>query len=278
MVHQTGQELLKRPPAEFFQNITYVFDGDITTLARARIEKLAAVDLMLNELLRFQTAKNGAHRGVGERSVFTDGGADFFAGGRAVVSCHDLTARLLRTIDVTGELLTGAERNGQTRLCLTAIGNQVAIALGNRLVLTRSDGLLTQLELPGQVTGLFPTLPHTRAGLAVMLEHGAVLHWLGAPGLIDLDRDLASPQGVFVPAGPLVLLRKVTVTLPPGPTSHVPQAGVALLAVGDRVLVRVTGPVSMIATVSSYVKLPGSSSVNTSPAAMPVPLLIAAKV
>lgn len=39
-----------------------------------------------------------------------------------------------------------------------------------------------------------------------MLEHGAVLHWVGAPGLIELDRDLGSPLGTFVPGGPLVLL------------------------------------------------------------------------
>lgn len=145
----------------------------------------------------------------GEESIWTA----HVAGGRAVVSCHDLTARLLRTIDVTEELLTGAERNDRTRLSLTAIGNQIAIALGNRLVITRSDDLLTQLELPGQVTGLFSTLPHTRAGLSVILEHGAAFHWLGTPGLIELDRDLASPQGVFVPGGPLVLVSEKQMVL-----------------------------------------------------------------
>jgi hypothetical protein len=54
--------------------------------------------------------------------------------------------------------------------------------------------------------GLFATLPHTRKGIAVMLEHGAVMHWIGAPGLIELDRDLNSPLGAFVPGGPLVLV------------------------------------------------------------------------
>jgi hypothetical protein len=137
----------------------------------------------------------------GEESIWTA----HVASGQAVISCHDLSAKLLRTIDATDDLLTGAERNERTRLCLTAIGNQVAIALGNRLVLTRSDGTLTRLELPGQVIGLFATLPHTRAGLAIMLEHGATIHWLGTPGLIELDRDIASPQGAFVPGGPLAL-------------------------------------------------------------------------
>jgi len=138
----------------------------------------------------------------GEESIWTAHAAS----GQAVISCHDLSAKLLRTVDVTEELLSNAERGEQTRLCLTVVGSQVAVALGNRLVLTRSDGQLTSLELPGQVVGLLGTLPHTRAGVAIMLEHGAAMHWLGAPGLIELDRDLTAPQGVFVPGGPLVLV------------------------------------------------------------------------
>ena len=128
------------------------------------------------------------------------------AGGRGIVSCHDKRGTLQRTIDVTDDLLTGAVRTEQTRLCLTAIGNHVAIALGNRLVVTRSDGGLTRLELPSQVVGLCATLPHARAGLAIMLENGAVMHWIGTPGLIELDRDIASPKGAFVSAGPLALV------------------------------------------------------------------------
>jgi hypothetical protein len=58
------------------------------------------------------------------------------------------------------------------------------------------------------VIQLVPTFPHTRAGLAIMLEHGAAMHWIGAPGLIELDRDIASPQGAFVPGGPLALIFK----------------------------------------------------------------------
>jgi hypothetical protein len=65
---------------------------------------------------------------------------------------------------------------------------------------------LWKFELRGQVVGLAATLPHTRAGLAVMLEHGAMMYWLGAPGLIQLDSDISSPQGTFVPGGPLVLI------------------------------------------------------------------------
>lgn len=138
----------------------------------------------------------------GEDSVWTA----HIAGGRGIISCHDKRGILQRTMDVTEELLSGAQRGALTHLCLSAIGKHVAIALGNRLVVTRSDGGLTRLELPGQVVGLFATLPHTRAGLSIMLEHGASMHWMGAPGLIELDRDIASPKGTFVPAGPLALI------------------------------------------------------------------------
>jgi tetratricopeptide (TPR) repeat protein len=133
--------------------------------------------------------------------------------GRAVLSCHDKGGRLQRTLDVTDELLRDAERGEKTRLCLVAIGNGAAIALGNRAVLTRSDGGVTRLELPGQVTGLHPTLPHTRVGLAILLDHGAALHWIGAPGLIELDRDIAAPMAAFVPGGPLVLLSDAQMVL-----------------------------------------------------------------
>jgi len=128
------------------------------------------------------------------------------AGGRAIISSHDKRGTLQRTIDVTEDLLSGAERSDQTRVCLSTIGNQAAIALGNRLVVTKGGGALSKFELPGQVVGVSATLPHTRAGLAVMLEHGAVMYWLGAPGLIELDRDILSPQGAFIPGGPLVLI------------------------------------------------------------------------
>lgn len=127
------------------------------------------------------------------------------AGGRGVVSCHDRTGKLLRTLDLTETLLAGAERTLETRLCLAAVGSVASVALGNRLVIIRSEGLPLPFELPGQAVDLLPTLPHTRAGVAVMLEHGASMHWLGTPGLLELERDLARPRGAFVPGGPLVL-------------------------------------------------------------------------
>jgi hypothetical protein len=127
------------------------------------------------------------------------------AAGRAVLSCRDKSGTLYRTLDVSDDLLQDAQRSESTRLCLTALRNGAAIALGNRLVLTRGGHGPTRFELPGQVVRMFATLPHTRQGIAVMLEHGAVLHWIGGSGFIELDRDIASPLGAFVPGGPLVL-------------------------------------------------------------------------
>src|SRR5262249_23482432 len=118
------------------------------------------------------------------------------ASGRAIVSCYDkVRGRLQRTIDVTDELLKDAERTEETRLSLAVLGNAFAVALGNRLVLTRGDGGLRQVALPGQAIGLVTTIPNTRRGVAVMLNHGAVLHWVGSDGCIELDRDIQSPMG-----------------------------------------------------------------------------------
>lgn len=143
------------------------------------------------------------------------------AGGQAILSCHDKRGRLQRTIDVTEDLLSGATREAPARICVSAVGNGAAIALGNRLVVTRSDGGLTRIELPDQAVGLLATEPHTRQGVAVMLRHGATMHWLGTPGLIELDRDLAMPIGAFIPGGPLVLIADATMHL-----LHVDSRGV----------------------------------------------------
>ena len=65
---------------------------------------------------------------------------------------------------------------------------------------------MTRVELPGQIIGLVPTLPHTRQGVLALLKHGAALHWLGTETVIKIEQDLASPVGAFVPGGPLVLI------------------------------------------------------------------------
>jgi tetratricopeptide (TPR) repeat protein len=138
----------------------------------------------------------------GEESVW----AAHVAGGRVVLSCLDKRGTLRQTLDATDDLLGGAERDENSRVCLTALDSGVAVALGNRLIVTRSEGGFTRLELPSRAMGLCATPPHTRQGVAVLLTQGAVLHWVGTPGLIALDSDLHSPLGTFVPGGPLVLV------------------------------------------------------------------------
>jgi hypothetical protein len=123
---------------------------------------------------------------------------------QAILSCHDRTGRLLQTVDVTTSLLKGGERTEATRLCLGCSGNQAAIALGNRLVLV-SGPHESVIELSGQVTRLVPTPRHTRRGWIVLRERGAELHWIDAPGSVELNEELECPLATWVPGGPLVL-------------------------------------------------------------------------
>jgi tetratricopeptide (TPR) repeat protein len=128
------------------------------------------------------------------------------ATGRAVLSCYDKTrGQLQQTFDLTHDLLRDATRTEQTRLSLAAMDGGVAVALGNRLMLIEGT-TLTPVELPGQVVRLVATIPNTRRGVAAMLHAGAVMYWAGADGYLELDRDLESPIGAFVPGGPLVLV------------------------------------------------------------------------
>jgi tetratricopeptide (TPR) repeat protein len=139
---------------------------------------------------------------IGEQAVWTV----HLATGRAVLACYDkVRGELQQTTDITEDLLDGAERNEDTRLSLAVLDQGVAIALGNRLVMSNKAGERTRVELPGQAVRLVPTIPNTRQGVAVMLNHGAVMHWVGSQNYSELDRDLPFPLGAFVPGGPLVL-------------------------------------------------------------------------
>lgn len=129
------------------------------------------------------------------------------ANSRAVLAGHDKGAgNLRRTRDITAELLAGAERDGNSRVLLVALRTGAAVALGNRLVVTSVEGGFKQVALPGHATGLVATIPNTRPGLAVMLRNGAVFHWVGGDGILELDSSMAAPMGAFVPGGPLVLI------------------------------------------------------------------------
>jgi tetratricopeptide (TPR) repeat protein len=144
----------------------------------------------------------GVHFAFAEDNAWTA----HLASERAILSCYDKQGTLQRTLDVTEELLRETDRRPITRLCLVAQSYGIAITIGNRLVLTRGEGGTLSMELPGQVIGMRPTLPHTRQGLAVFLEHGAVLHWLGSSEFVELDRDIHCPFGAFVQRGPIVLV------------------------------------------------------------------------
>jgi len=124
----------------------------------------------------------------------------------AILSCHDRDGALRHTIEITAELLQDAERCADAKVCLAIVGEGAAVALGNRLVIYHGNGLLTQLTLPDQVVRLHPTLPHTRLGVVIALEHGAILHWVGSRDWLEVDRDLPAPFCAFVPRGPLVLV------------------------------------------------------------------------
>ena len=132
---------------------------------------------------------------------------NFDQSGRRILSCHDKSGNLQRTLDVTEPLHEGQDPNpGNGVWLMAALAQGVAVTNDNRLVVTQPDGKLVSLALPHQAERLCPTLPHTRQGVAVMLKHGAVMHWRGTQELIELDRDIESPLAAFVPGGPLVLV------------------------------------------------------------------------
>lgn len=129
------------------------------------------------------------------------------ADGRIILSCHDKRGNLQRTLDITDPITEVQPTGGNlSDWHMAAMTQGVAVAIASRLVVTQPDGKLVSLTLPHEGERLCPTLPHTRQGVAVMLKHGAVMHWRGAQDLIELDRDLPTPMAAFIPGGPLVLI------------------------------------------------------------------------
>src|SRR5262249_17319704 len=127
---------------------------------------------------------------------------------RLILSCHDKRGNLQRTLDITDPINEGRNPTGDYIVPwqMAAMAQGAAVAVGNRPVVTQTDGKLVSLTLPHEAERLCATLPHTRQGVAVMLKHGAVMHWRGTQELIELDRDMESPRAAFVPGGPLVLV------------------------------------------------------------------------
>jgi len=123
---------------------------------------------------------------------------------RAILSSHTKQGQLLKTTDLTRELLENMEEMPATALCLLALPDGAAIALGSRLLIVRAAEIVS-LDLPGAALRLVPTLLHTRPGVAILSEHGACMHWLGSEQIIELERDIPNPSAAFVPGGPLVI-------------------------------------------------------------------------
>jgi len=128
------------------------------------------------------------------------------AAGQAILSCYGLGGGLLRTLDITMDLLTDAIRTERCRLCLGHIGHGALVALGNRMLVPRGDGSMDRVELSGDARMLVSTLPHTRAGVVVLLDRGAVMHWFGHENLITLENDTEWISGAWTPSGKLVLV------------------------------------------------------------------------
>jgi tetratricopeptide (TPR) repeat protein len=128
---------------------------------------------------------------------------------RLILSCHDKRGNLQRTLDITDPINEGRDPTAGDYIVpwqMAAMAQGAAVAVANRLVITQPDGKLVSLTLPHEAERLCATLPHTRQGVAIMLKHGAVMHWRGTQELIELDRDIESPRAAFVPGGPLVLV------------------------------------------------------------------------
>jgi hypothetical protein len=126
--------------------------------------------------------------------------------GRVILSCHDLQGNLKRTIDITVELVEGATREPRSPLLLTCVRNNAVVALGNRLVIIESVGAANTIDLPGQAKRLAPSLPNMRGAVAIMMDHGAQIYWLGNANPNELDRDIHNPMGAFVYGGAFVLI------------------------------------------------------------------------
>jgi hypothetical protein len=130
-----------------------------------------------------------------------------FADDRLILSCHDKRGNIQRTLDITEPISEVRHAGGDlSDWHMAALAQGAVVAIENRLVVAQPDGKLASLTLPNEAERLCPTLPHTRQGVAVMLKHGAVMHWRGTQELIELDRDIPSPRAAFIPGGPLVLI------------------------------------------------------------------------
>lgn len=125
---------------------------------------------------------------------------------RVILNGWDRSGTLRGTEDLSGVLLEGTQMDEASRVRMVAVGNTLVVAFGNRLIVGSDVSGRVALDVPATVIGLVPTRRHLRRGVVVLMATGAVLHWFGTPGFIELDADMAEPTAAFVAGGPLVLL------------------------------------------------------------------------
>jgi tetratricopeptide (TPR) repeat protein len=126
--------------------------------------------------------------------------------GRVILNAWDRSGTLRGTEDLSGVLLEGTQMDEASRVRLAAVGNTLVVAFGNRLIVGADVAGRVSLDVPSTIIGLVPTRRHLRRGVVVLMATGAVLHWFGTPGFIELDTDVAEPTAAFVSGGPLVLV------------------------------------------------------------------------
>ena len=128
------------------------------------------------------------------------------AGGRIILSNHDLSGRLIRTIDVTDEFPGLETSKNDHRVRMIALDQGVALACDDQLLIFQGAATSQRLQLPSAAVRLFRSPTHTRSAVGVTLEQGAVLHWVGSGKLLELDRDAQGSIGCSLPGGPIVLV------------------------------------------------------------------------
>jgi hypothetical protein len=125
---------------------------------------------------------------------------------RWIVSNCCLDGRVVWTGDVTEGLMPEVGDKLGSWPMLAAHPAGAMIVLNQRLVLARSHRLQLKWALPRRATGLVPTPAGQLGGALVLLESGAVMHWMSSDDVVRIDDELDGPRGAFLPRERLVLV------------------------------------------------------------------------
>jgi tetratricopeptide (TPR) repeat protein len=125
---------------------------------------------------------------------------------RLLLECHLADGRLLSSLP-SAELSAAFDRP-TPRISMVAQRDFVAVGVGNKLVLYSRLGRVQTFEFDSDIVRLAGAPAHLRAALAVCLEDGVALHWIGASGFDRLDADFAAAHLAFTKMGTLVALSR----------------------------------------------------------------------